>query len=60
MVVALADSSVNINLRCWVDPSDYWGVLFDTNKGIKLRLDAESISIPYPQHDVHIKERSAA
>ena len=22
MVVALADSSVNINLRCWVDPGD--------------------------------------
>jgi small conductance mechanosensitive channel len=60
MVVALADSSVNINLRCWVDPSDYWGVLFDTNKGIKLRLDAEGISIPYPQQDVHIKDRTAA
>jgi len=60
MVVALADSSVNINLRCWVDPGDYWGVLFDTNKGIKLRLDAEGISIPFPQQDVHIKDRTAA
>jgi small conductance mechanosensitive channel len=60
MVVALADSSVNINMRCWVNPSDYWGVLFDTNKGIKLRLDAEGISIPYPQHDIHIKDRTAA
>jgi len=60
MVVALADSSVNINLRCWVDPGDYWGVLFDINKGIKLRLDAEGITIPFPQRDVHIKERTAA
>ena len=60
MVVALADSSVNINLRCWVDPGDYWGVLFDTNKGIKLCLDAEGISIPFPQQDVHIKDRTAA
>ena len=60
MVVALADSSVNINLRCWVDPDNYWGVLFDINKGIKLRLDAEGISIPFPQQDVHIKERPAA
>lgn len=60
MVVALADSSVNINLRCWVDPGDYWGVLFDTNKGIKLRLDAAGISIPFPQQDVHIKDRTAA
>jgi small conductance mechanosensitive channel len=60
MVVALADSSVNINLRCWVNPADYWGVLFDTNKGIKLRLDSEGISIPFPQQDVHIKDRTAA
>jgi len=60
MVVALADSSVNINLSCWVDPGDYWGVLFDTNKGIKLRFDAEGISIPFPQQDVHIKDRTAA
>jgi small conductance mechanosensitive channel len=60
MVVALADSSVNINLRCWVNPPDYWGVLFDTNKGIKQRLDAEGITIPFPQQDVHIKDRTAA
>ncbi len=60
MVVALSDSSVNINLRCWVDPSNYWAVLWDTNKGIKLRLDAEDITIPFPQRDVHIKERTAA
>lgn len=60
MVVALADSSVNINLRCWVNPADYWGVLFDTNKGIKLKLDAEGITIPFPQQDVHIQDRTAA
>lgn len=60
MVVALADSSVNINLRCWVNPADYWSVLFDTNKGIKQRFDSEGISIPFPQQDVHIKDRTAA
>lgn len=60
MVVALADSSVNINLRCSVNPADYWGVLFDTNKGIKLKLDAEGITIPFPQQDVHIQDRTAA
>lgn len=60
MVVALADSSVNINLRCWVNPADYWAVLFDNNKGIKLKLDAEGITIPFPQQDVHIQDRTAA
>lgn len=54
MVVALADSSVNIGLRCWVDAGDYWAVLPSVHKGIKQRFDAEGISIPYPQHDVHL------
>lgn len=60
MVVALADSSVNINLRCWVNNSDYFPVLFDVNKGIKQRLDAEGVTIPFPQRDVHIAERKTA
>ena len=57
MVVALADSSVNLNMRCWVNGSDYWAVLFDLNKRIKQQLDAEGISIPFPQRDVHIIEQ---
>ncbi len=56
MVKELADSSVNINLRCWADPGDYWSLLFDLNKAAKLRLDAEGISIPFPQRDVHLFE----
>lgn len=60
MVLALADSSVNINLRCWVSNADYWSVLFDVNKGIKQRFEAEGISIPFPQRDVHILERKQA
>ncbi len=56
MVKELADSSVNINLRCWAGAGDYWGLLFDLNKAVKLRLDAEGISIPFPQRDVHLFE----
>ncbi len=56
MVKELADSSVNINLRCWADPGDYWSLLFDLNKAVKQRLDAEGISIPFPQRDVHLFE----
>ncbi|MHA1151733.1 MAG: mechanosensitive ion channel family protein [Alphaproteobacteria bacterium] len=54
MVKELADSSVNINLRCWADPDDYWSLLFDLNKAAKQRLDAEGIAIPFPQRDVHL------
>lgn len=54
MVVALADSSVDIGLRCWVDAGDYRALLASVNKGNKQRFDAEGISIPYPQCDVHL------
>jgi small conductance mechanosensitive channel len=56
MVKELADSSVNINLRCWASPDDYWSLLFDLNKAVKQRLDSEGISIPFPQRDVHLYE----
>jgi len=56
MVKELGDSSVNLNLRCWAGAGDYWGLLFDLNKAVKLRLDAEGITIPFPQRDVHLFE----
>ena len=53
-VAELADSSVNFVVRPWVKTADYWNVFFDTQKKIKQRFDAEGISIPFPQQDVHI------
>ena len=55
----LADSSVNFVVRPWVMASDYWSVYFDLTEKIKKRFDAEGISIPYPQRDVHIYEHKA-
>jgi small conductance mechanosensitive channel len=57
MVKELADSSVNINLRCWTNAADYWDLLFDLTRRSKQRLDAEGITIPFPQRDVHVIER---
>lgn len=53
MVVALADSSVNINVRCWVQSANYWPVFFDLHKNAKVRVEKEGYSIPFPQQDVH-------
>jgi small conductance mechanosensitive channel len=56
LVKELSDSSVNLDLRCWAAAGDYWGLLCDLNKAVKQRLDAEGITIPFPQRDVHLFE----
>ncbi len=56
-VKELADSSVNFAVRGWVKTEDYWDVYFATTEGVKNRFDAEGISIPFPQHDVHLYEQ---
>jgi small conductance mechanosensitive channel len=53
-VSELGDSSVNFVVRPWVKSADYWGVMFDFTEAVKLRFDAEGISIPFPQMDVHV------
>jgi len=50
----LGDSSVNFAVRPWANAADYWGVFFDTHERMKKRFDAEGISIPFPQRDVHM------
>jgi small conductance mechanosensitive channel len=50
----LADSSVNFIVRPWVKTSDYWDTYWDLTKLVKQRFDAEGISIPFPQRDVHM------
>ena len=57
-VAALADSSVNFNVRPWVKTSDYWAVMFDLTEAIKKRFDEEGISFPFPQQDVHLYNKS--
>lgn len=53
-VLELADSSVNIACRPWVKTADYWAVFFDLQEAAKKRFDAEGITIPFPQRDVHL------
>ena len=54
VVSELADSSVNFAVRPWVKTEDYWTVFFEITETIKKRFDAEGISIPFPQTDVHL------
>ena len=56
----LGDSSVNLNVRPWVNSGDYWPVRADLLEGIKVKLDEAGISIPYPQQDVYMHEVKTA
>jgi len=56
-ITALADSSINLQLRAWVKTEDYWTVKGDLTKGIYERYGEEGIEIPFPQLDVHLKEQ---
>lgn len=49
----LADSSVNLVVRPWVNTPDYWGTHDSLLETIKIRLDETGMSIPFPQMDVH-------
>ncbi|MEZ5566263.1 MAG: mechanosensitive ion channel family protein [Gammaproteobacteria bacterium] len=56
----LADSSVKFVCRPWTKTSDYWAVYWDLTREVKARFDRDGISIPFPQHDVHVYQHKAA
>jgi small conductance mechanosensitive channel len=49
-----AESSINMLVRVWVRPENYWDVYFHMHEQVKLTFDREGISIPFPQRDVHM------
>lgn len=53
-VTELADSSVNIVTRVWVESANYWTVKFDMTEKVKKAFNKEGISIPFPQRDIHV------
>jgi len=54
-VSAMADSSINFVVRPWVKAADYWDVYFDLTEKLKLAVEENGMSIPFPQRDVHVK-----
>jgi small conductance mechanosensitive channel len=52
----LGDSSVNFVVRPWVETENYWEVYWDITRSVKERFDAEGVSIPFPQRDVHLQQ----
>lgn len=53
-VAALGDSSVDLMFRAWVATDDLWPYYWDMQEKVKKAFDAEGITIPFPQRDVHM------
>jgi small conductance mechanosensitive channel len=54
-VDALADSSVNLIVRGYTLPEDYWSTYFAITEASKKALDKAKIQIPFPQRVVHMQ-----
>ena len=57
---SLGESSVDFVVRPWSKTSDYWAVYWDVTREVKRRFDAEGISIPYPQRDLHVYQQASS
>lgn len=55
-VSELADNSVNLVVRAWVNTTNYWSVFFELNENVYKTFTKEGISIPFPQMDIHLKK----
>ncbi len=58
-VINLGDSSVDLQLRAWVNTADYWEVRFNTLRRVKEVFDDRNIEIPYP-HSVEIHKETGS
>ena len=54
LLMNLAASSVDWQVRMWCDTNEYWQAREALIHAIKTELDAAGIGIPYQQIDVHM------
>jgi len=60
VVGSLGESAVNITVRAWGSAADIWPIYWSMQEKVKERFDAEGISIPFPQRDVHLHQVKTA
>jgi small conductance mechanosensitive channel len=51
---ALGESSVDLVIRAWTVPGDFWAAQTDLLRSIKEAFDGVGISIPFPQRELRV------
>lgn len=57
LVKDLAESSINLAVRPWAELPNFFDMRSEILEAIKNAFDSEGIGIPFPQRDVHIKQK---
>lgn len=55
-VAALAQNSVDLIAKPWVETNDLWTFRPDMIEAVKIQFDRQGIDIPFPQMSVHLPE----
>ena len=50
-----SESSIDFMVRAYAKTDEFWEAVWALNKSVKNRFDAEGITIPFPQREVHTK-----
>ncbi len=54
----LGDSTVEVTLRAWTTPTDYWDTRYDLTKAVKEAFERAGLHFPYP-HQVGLSRQEA-
>ena len=57
-LMEFGESSINFVVRPWCKTEDYWTVYFEINERVKETFDAQGITIPFPQRDLHLYQKN--
>jgi small conductance mechanosensitive channel len=58
-ITGLGDSSVDLQVRPWVNTADFWKAKAELHGTVKRAIEAAGCTIPFPQRDVHMYPEAA-
>ncbi len=59
LVMALGESSVELELRAWVKTRDFHKARSELTEATRSRIIEQGLSLPYPQRDLHVYHHNA-